>query len=244
MNMKELSENLVSWIREKILDAGCKGAVVGMSGGIDSSVVAILCKQAFPQNTLGILNPCHSIPEDEEHAMIVADKFNIESRKIVLDSIFDTMSGFLQNDKIDAATMRLAEANLKARLRMVTWYYLANQLNYMVIGSSNRSEITVGYFTKYGDGGVDIMPLGNLVKSQVRELAGFLGIPQVIIDKAPSAGLWPGQTDEADMGFSYAELDRYLLTSQASDEVKNKIESMKARNHHKRSLPPIPDFKV
>ncbi len=244
MSMKELSENLVSWIREKVLSAGCSGALLGMSGGIDSSVVAVLCKQALPQNTLGILNPCHSISEDEEHAIIVAEKFNIKTRKIVLDSIFDTVSGLLQDYKKDAATMRFVEANLKARLRMITWYYLANQLNYMVVGSSNRSEITVGYFTKYGDGGVDIMPLGNLVKSQVRELAGFLGIPQLIIDKAPSAGLWPGQTDEADMGFSYAELDRYLLTGQASDEVKSKIESMKARNHHKHSLPPIPDFEL
>jgi NAD+ synthase len=218
--------------------------VLGMSGGIDSSVVAVLCKQAFPQNTLGILNPCYSILEDEEHALAVAEKFSIKTKKVVLDSVFDALSGLMQNDKTDAATNRLSEANLKARLRMISWYYFANQLNYMVVGSSNRSEITLGYFTKYGDGGVDIMPLGNLVKSQVRELAGFLGIPREIIEKAPSAGLWPGQTDEADMGLSYAELDNYLLTGQASDEVKKKIESMKDRNHHKRSLPPIPDFKV
>jgi NAD+ synthase len=244
MSMKELSENLVSWIMEKVLSAGCRGTVLGMSGGIDSSVVAVLCQQAFPQNTLGILNPCHSISEDEEHALAIAKKFSIETRKVVLDSVFDTMSGIMQNNKTDATASRLSEANLKARLRMITWYYFANQLNYMVVGSSNRSEITVGYFTKYGDGGVDIMPLGNLVKSQVRELADFLGIPKVIIDKAPSAGLWPGQTDEADMGFSYDELDRYLLTGQVSDEVKNKIESMKAHNQHKRSLPPIADFKV
>jgi NAD+ synthase len=125
---------------------------------------------------------------------------------------------------------------------MLTLYYFANQFRYMVIGSSNRSELTVGYFTKYGDGGVDILPLGNLVKSQIRELASFLGIPQQIIDKPPSAGLWKGQTDESEMGFSYEELDRYIITGEASSEVRGKIESMITASNHKRLLPPLPDF--
>jgi len=125
---------------------------------------------------------------------------------------------------------------------MLTLYYVANQLKYMVAGAGNRSELAVGYFTKYGDGGVDILPLGNLVKGEVRELASFLGIPQSIIDKPPSAGLWEGQTDEGEMGFSYDELDRYLFAGDASDKVREKIESMIAANEHKRSLPPIPSL--
>jgi NAD+ synthase len=125
---------------------------------------------------------------------------------------------------------------------MVALYYITNQLRYMVVGSSNRSEVAIGYFTKYGDGGVDIMPLGNLVKAQVKELARFLGIPQPIIDKPPSAGLWDGQTDESEMGISYEALDSFILTGEASDGVRKKIEKMMAGSAHKRSLPPIPEF--
>jgi len=242
MDVEQLAENLVQWIKEKVLAGGCKGVVLGMSGGVDSSVVAILCQRAFPQSALGVLMPCYSIPEDKEHALAVAKKFSIQTKTVVLDSIFDTLLENLPEYGIDTNASRLTKANLKVRLRMLTLYYLANQLNYMVVGSSNRSELSIGYFTKYGDGGVDIMPLGNLVKGQVRELASYLGIPQEIIDKPPSAGLWSGQTDEGDMGLSYDELDGYLVTGAASDEVKGKIESMMAASKHKRSLPTLPDF--
>ena len=125
---------------------------------------------------------------------------------------------------------------------MLTLYFHANRLGYMVIGSGNRSELAVGYFTKYGDGGVDILPLGNLVKRQVRELASCLGVPQAIIDKPPSAGLWHGQTDEAEMGCSYEELDNYITSGEASSETRLIIDKMAAASYHKLSLPPIPDF--
>lgn len=242
MNTELLAEKLASWIREKVLAAGCKGVVLGMSGGLDSSVMAVLCKRAFPQNTLGLIMPCYSQPEDKTHAQEVANKFAIPTTEIVLDSIYSALLHTLPDYRADPALGRLAKANLKVRLRMLALYCAANQLRYMVAGSSNRSEIAVGYFTKYGDGGVDIMPLGNLVKAQVRELARFLGIPQPIIDKPPSAGLWEGQTDEGEMGFSYNDLDRYLLTGEASGEIRGKIESMVAKSAHKRSLPPIPSL--
>jgi len=125
---------------------------------------------------------------------------------------------------------------------MLALYYLANQLKYMVVGSSNRSELAVGYFTKHGDGGVDIMPLANLVKKEVMALARYLGVPPVIIDKPPSAGLWPGQTDEGDLGFSYDELDGYLLTGRASELVQGKIEQMRTASEHKRRPPDVPPF--
>jgi NAD+ synthase len=242
MDTGELSEKLVSWIRDQVLAAGCKGVVMGMSGGVDSSVLAVLCHQAFPQSTLGILIPCHNSQMEAEHAQAVAGQFSIPTKTVILDSVFDVLSKVLPNDKTDPAANRVAKGNLKARLRMLTLYYSANQLKYMVAGSGNRSELAVGYFTKYGDGGVDIMPLGNLVKGRIRELARFLGIPQQIIDKPPSAGLWEGQTDEGELGFSYEELDHYLITSGTDDKLRQKIESMIATSNHKRQPPPVARF--
>jgi len=239
VDVEQLAEKLVSWIRDKVLSAGLRGVVVGMSGGLDSSVSAVLCQRAFPQSTLGVLMPCYSSREDDEHAQAVASQFSIPTKTVVLDPVFDTLLKALPADRVDPAVTQLAKGNLKARLRMLTLYYFANQLKYMVAGSGNRSELSVGYFTKYGDAGVDIMPLGNLVKGQVRELANFLGIPQPIIDKPPSAGLWSGQTDEGELGFSYGELDRYLVTGEAPRELKEKIESMIAASTHKRQPPPV-----
>ena len=240
--MQELADKLVFWLRERVAEAKARGVVMGMSGGLDSSVVAVLCRLAFPDNALGVLLPCHSNPSDMEHAYMVAHKFKISTRSINLDSVFDALSGVLPGEGLDPTTRKRAEANLKPRLRMVPLYYLANQLGYLVVGSSNKSELTVGYFTKYGDGGSDILPLGNLVKGQVRKLAHHLGIPDEIIDKPPSAGLWEGQTDEQEMGITYEQLDRYLTTGEAGDEIRKTIEGMIATSSHKRKMPPIPPF--
>jgi NAD+ synthase len=242
MNTEALAEKLVSWIKDEITARGCLGAVIGMSGGIDSSVVAVLCQRAFPENIVGVMMPCRSNPEDKAHARAVADKFHIPTVEVVLDSIYETFIEKLPQMNSRPEQKHLAEANLKPRLRMATLYYIANQLKFMVVGSGNRSEVVIGYFTKYGDGGVDIMPLANLVKSQVRELARCLGVPAPIIDKPPSAGLWEGQTDEAEMGVSYEALDGFVLTGQAPEEVRKKLEKMMANSAHKRSLPPIPEF--
>lgn len=242
MNTEELAKKLVSWIRDRVLAAGCKGVVMGMSGGLDSSVLAVLCYRAFPQSMLGILMPCYNSQEEVEHAQAVANRFSIPTRTVVLDNVLDALLRVLPDNGVDPNVSRVAKGNLKARLRMLTLYYFANQLKYMVAGSGNWSELSVGYFTKYGDGGVDIMPLGNLVKGQVKELARFLGIPQPIIDKPPSAGLWEGQTDEGELGLSYEELDRYLVTGQANAELRGRIESMIATSNHKRQPPPIAKF--
>ena len=244
MDTKQLADKLVSWLKEQVLATQCAGAVIGMSGGVDSSVVAVLCRRALPQNVLGVIIPCHSKQEDEEHARMVADKFSIPTRKVALDTAFDILIDSLPDEKGEASLRELARANLKPRLRMLTLYYIANQLRYMVAGSGNRSELAVGYFTKYGDGGVDILPLGNLVKGQVRELAKYLEIPQPIIEKSPSAGLWEGQTDEDEMGLSYKELDRYLLTGEAIGTLKKKIEMMAKISNHKRQTLPIPAFRI
>jgi NAD+ synthase len=242
MDAEKLTDKLVSWIKEQVLAARCQGVVLGMSGGLDSSVLAAVCQRAFPQRAMGLIMPCHSQPEDEEHARVVAGKFSISTTVVVLDNVYDTLLQVLPDDQGEPKVTRLAQANLKARLRMLTLYYFANRLNYLVAGSSNRSELRVGYFTKHGDSGVDILPLGNLVKSEVRELARFLGIPQAIIDKPPSAGLWAGQTDESEMGLSYDELDRYLTTGEAPAELKKRIDSMMAASEHKCQPPPLPIF--
>nr|MCU0256832.1 NAD(+) synthase [Vicinamibacterales bacterium] len=136
---------------------------------------------------------------------------------------------------------RLAQANLKPRLRMTTLYYVANRLNYLVAGTGNRTEIAIGYYTKYGDGGVDLLPLGALVKSEVRALARELGVPAPIIEKPPSAGLWIGQTDEGEMGFTYAELEDYLLRGPdaVAPATVMKIERLVRASEHKRHLPPV-----
>lgn len=244
MDAQWLTGQLVSWLRERVQAASSQGLVLGMSGGIDSSVLAVLCQRAFPQSTLGMIMACHSQPEDEEHARAVAGKFSILTRAVVLDTVFDTLLKTLPHDELDQGGTLLAEANLKARLRMLTLYYFANRLNYVVAGSGNRSELAVGYFTKFGDSGVDILPMGNLVKGEVKELAQFLGIPRVIIDKPPSAGLWAGQTDESEMGFNYEELDRYLTTGEAPDQLKKIIDSRIAANKHKSQTPPLPDIPV
>jgi NAD+ synthase len=240
MNTEKMTGKLVEWIRKKVSQAGGKGVLLGLSGGIDSAVMAVLCKRACPDNTLCLNLPCHSSPEDQEHAKLVADKFSIPYKVIVIDKIYDDFLKLLPSAKVDPALDRLAKSNLKVRLRMVTLYYHANRLNYLVVGSSNRSELSVGYFTKWGDGGVDMMPLGNLVKQEVIELAKYLGIPRPIIDKPPSAGLWPGQTDEAEMRLTYEALDRYLLTGKAGIKVKDRINELHSRSAHKRKMPPLP----
>jgi len=242
MNPEETAEKLVSWIRQQVTAAGCSGSVFGMSGGIDSAVVAVLCRRAFGDNCLGVIMPCHSDPRDAEDANLVADKFGIPTRLVKLDDVNDALLDAIHRDGDLAHGKHAAETNIRARLRMVTLYYFAAHFGYLVIGTSNRSELAVGYFTKYGDGGVDIEPLGNLVKREVRQLATHLGVPQEIIDKPPTAGLWPGQTDEDELGFSYDQLDDFLLSSEASDEIRARIETIMAASRHKLGVPPVPDF--
>ncbi|MGE5629692.1 MAG: NAD(+) synthase [Caulobacteraceae bacterium] len=223
----------VDWIRNTVNEAGAKGVVLGLSGGIDSAVVAALSKKAFPDSTLGILMPCHSNPVDSEHAMLVAEALKLDTKTIVLDDAFDNMKKVLGVKESDP---KLAVANIKPRLRMVTLYYFAGVHNYLVAGTGNRSELTIGYFTKYGDSGVDMLPIASFVKSEVRELAANLNIPEIIITKAPTAGLWENQTDENEMGMSYKELDNYILTGNASNEIKEKVDGMNARSEHKRMV--------
>lgn len=227
----------VEWIRSIVNNAGAKGVIFGLSGGIDSAVVAALSKKAFPDNSFGVIMPCYSNPVDEEHAQLVAEAIGLETKTVVLDNAFDVMKATLG---VKESYPRLAVANIKARLRMITVYYYAGLKNYLVAGTGNRDELTIGYFTKHGDGGVDLMPLASFVKGEVVELAQRLGVPEIVITKPPTAGLWENQTDEQEMGMSYAELDNYILTGEAEEHIKNRVESMYRRSEHKRA--PAPRF--
>jgi NAD+ synthase len=237
--MEQLAAHLTEWIAAEVTAGGGCGAVFGLSGGIDSAVVAALAKQAFPHHTLGVVLPCHSDSRDAEDGALVAHHFGVPSATVDLGPVYDLLLTQLAGSSSDLPESRLATANLKPRLRMTTLYAFANQLGYRVLGTGNRSELAVGYFTKYGDGGVDLLPLGSLVKSEVRDLARSLGVPARIITKPPSAGLWADQTDEAEMGLTYEELDAYLLTGAAPLAAQAKVDAINAASEHKRALPRI-----
>jgi len=240
--MDILAQKLCDWIEDKVTEAKAKGVVFGLSGGVDSAVVAALSIKIFPQNTLSIIIPCHSLKADISDALDFINKFNIPYKIIDLSKVYDSFTHLL-NDKEKEKSFKLAEANIKPRLRMTTLYYFANKLNYLVVGTGNKSELMIGYFTKYGDGGADILPLGNLLKSQVRELAEYLGIPKKIINKPPSAGLWEGQTDEKEIGISYEQLDKYLKTGKLNNKIiEKKIQDKITKSSHKRTIPAKPSF--
>jgi NAD+ synthase len=235
--VERLATHLSDWIRDTVSAGGGKGTVCGLSGGLDSAVVAALCKRAFPTDSLGLLMPCHSDAEDAEDALLTAHHFGLASATVDLTESYDLLFAELSATLTDLGEDPLATANIKPRLRMAALYAFANHLGYRVVGTGNRSELAVGYFTKYGDGAADLLPLGNLTKTRVRELAEHLEVPRRIIDRPPSAGLWPGQTDEGEMGLTYAELDAYL--SGASPAGGERIEALAAASEHKRSLPAI-----
>ncbi len=233
------------WIRERIKSAGAKGALVGLSGGIDSSAAAaLLCSALGRKKVLALILPVHSLRRDAEDAELIVSRFRLPSLTLDVSGIYDLLLKKMIMPCGSAAEekrRKTAGANLKSRLRMSVLYYYANRLNYLVCGTSNRSEIMTGYFTKYGDGAADILPLGGLLKCQVRSLAEELGVPERIIDKPPSAGLWPGQTDEAEMGVTYGEIDALLADAPGRNKAgrgrkaASRINKMRSLSEHKRA---------
>jgi NAD+ synthase len=257
--MSSRTDSIVEWLRQRLNESGARGFVFGLSGGVDSAVVARLCQLAAPSNVVGVLMPCHSDPRDEADAKVVADHFGVPTIRVDLAPSYDHFTAALNDATAalpkeqllgstgvpDDIKARVPMANVKPRMRMATLYYVANTLNYMVAGTGNRSELSIGYFTKYGDGGVDLLPIGELLKSEVRAMARELGVPEPVIEKAPSAGLWLGQTDEAEMGFTYAELENYLTKGPqtVSPALAMRIERLIRASEHKRSLAPTPGAK-
>ncbi len=249
----EIKNKIASFISSRVAESGASGGVIGLSGGIDSSLTAYLAVEALGKdNVLGILLPEKGITseEDIDDALEVARILGIEHKLVEISPVLRSFSKVMDFDK----TRIVANGNLKARTRMCILYYHANLMHRMVVGTGNKTELLLGYFTKYGDGGVDIEPIGCLYKTQVRGLARYLSVPSRIIDKTPTAGLWKGQTDEEELGVSYETADKILtiLVDEKKDvsAVKksypaNIVDQLVARissNEHKRMPPASPDI--
>jgi NAD+ synthase len=237
----ELAQRIVNWLEEYLADSCADGFVFGLSGGVDSATAAALAvRAAGAENTLGVLMPCHSQPEDATLGQLVADTFSIPTLTVDLTAANDALL-----EELPSTDHHLAAANVRPRLRMTVLYYLAQAHNYLVLGSGNKAELMAGYYTKWGDGGVDLLPLGDLGKTAVWEMARALGVPQQVVDRPPTAGLWPGQTDEGEMGITYRELDYVLEAIEAGDTsgvdpaVLEKVQGMIACSAHKRVMPPV-----
>lgn len=238
--MRDYKEELgqrIEFIRGIINSAGASGIVYGNSGGKDSALVGILCKKAC-DNTLGLIMPCgtkQNYGTDMSDAEIVAAQFDIATREIDLAEVKNT---FLEALGEEFHPNSAAGANIAPRLRMATLYAIAASENRLVAGTGNRSEAYMGYFTKWGDGACDLNPIADLTVTEIYEFLEFLGAPPSIINKAPSAGLFEGQTDEKEMGVTYRDIDIYLLTGEASEENKAIIERFHKASEHKRQTPP------
>ena len=232
-NYKIEFENRVAFIKSVLCESGAKGIVYGNSGGKDSALVGILCKAAC-DNTVGIILPCTSrrnYDEDTADAKEVAARYNIEIRTVDLTPIKEAELKALDG----VATLNAAAlANIAPRLRMLTLYAIAAAENRLVAGTGNRSEAYVGYFTKWGDGAHDFNPIADLTVTEIYEFLRYLDAPKCVIEKAPSAALFDGQTDETEMGVTYAELDTYLSGSGISEEKKTIIERLHNASEHKR----------
>ncbi len=229
-NINEIHEKAINFIEEYIRMSNTKGAVIGISGGIDSAVVAALAVGALgPKNVLGLIMPCESNRTDMDDAIELAEKLEIKYKVVDLTS---TYMEFLK-DNSENHQCNLSFCNIKPRLRMTTLYFHASLNNYLVLGTSNKSELVTGYLTKYGDGGVDIEPIADLLKHEVYQIAQLLDIPEMIIKKKPTADLMPNQTDEGEMGFSYEELDRFIMSGEAEDNIKKRIMKLYNQSRHK-----------
>lgn len=229
---RELDDR-VAYIKKLVADSHAAGIVYGNSGGKDCALVSILCKKAC-DNTVGLQMPCFSkrnFESDLNDALEVANKFGISTRTFDLTDVRAAMLSML-GDEVDLTPATLA--NIAPRLRMTTLYTVAAAENRLVAGTGNRSERYMGYFTKHGDGACDFNPISDLTVTEVYEFLRFLDAPKSVIEKAPSAGLFEGQTDEAEMGISYAKIDEYILSGTAAPEDLEIINRYHTRSEHKR----------
>ena len=232
-NYTEEYQYRIEFIRSRLEAAHADGIVFGNSGGKDSALVGILCKAACP-NTVGIIMPCASKRNygiDADDGKELAEKFNIETRIVDLTPVREAELKALEGvTEVNQAAL----TNIAPRLRMTTLYTIGAAENRLVAGTGNRSEIYMGYFTKWGDGASDFNPIADLTASEVFEFLAFLGGPDSIVHKAPSAGLFEGQTDEDDMGITYAAIDHFLETGEATEEQKAILDRYHSRSEHKR----------
>lgn len=246
-------EHITNFIEETIDDAGVDGAVIGLSGGIDSTLTAYLATEALGADRVyGLVLPSTVNPDESmSDAERVAETLNIGYDVIEISPIVDAFFTAYPAGEDD----QMAAGNVRVRTRAVLNYFVANTRNAIVLGTGNRSEGLTGYFTKYGDQAVDCNPIGNLYKRQVRQLARHIGVPDDLVEKAPSAEMWTGQTDETEMGVTYDLLDAVLVlhidgplskhatakTLAVDVSAIERVEELYRQSEHKRHMPPAPE---
>lgn len=251
LNATHTVKIIEAFIKTRVSEAGAKGVVIGISGGIDSAVVASLAVRSLgSEKVQALFLPSSSTPpSDLADVKGLCSQLGINFTIVDIQKIVNAFSGSLDQSE---QTSTLEWMNLKPRIRQSCWYFFANKLNYLVCGTGNKSELMIGYYTKYGDGAVDILPIGDVYKTHVYQLGEYLKIPKRIQNKIPSAGLTVGQTDEEEIGMSYNQLDCILLgleRFQSNEEVANqldiplsdvkKVQSMIYQSEHKRRGPII-----
>ncbi len=254
LDYEEVKTVIKDFIKTYVENSGCNGLVLGLSGGIDSAVTAIICKQTLGKNNVKcVFLPDKTTPQlDIKHQKEIVKKYDLLCETKDISQLVEN----IRNSCIEKPS-RMAIANIKARARMILLFEYANTNNCLVCGTSNKSEILLGYFTKYGDGGVDIMPIGDLYKTQVYELALHLGIKKAIIKKPPTAGLLKGQTDEKELKLTYDKIDKILLgleKKMSYSDISNfadvslsdvkRIRKMRAQSQHKRDVAIIPKIGI
>lgn len=231
-------EKRAEFIRNALKESGADGIVFNNSGGKDCTLAGAICKYAC-ENTVALILPCQSsrnYGEDKTDAEAAAEKFGFTNRTIDITQAKEALTASIGSAGVELNSAALT--NINPRLRMICAYAVAAAENRLVVGTGNRSETYMGYFTKWGDGACDINPIADLTVQEVYEFLHFLDAPSNIIEKAPSAGLFEGQTDEDEMGVTYAAIDRYLLDGEANERDLAIIQRYHSRSEHKRKLPP------
>ncbi|MEE0776342.1 MAG: NAD(+) synthase [Bacillota bacterium] len=240
--MKNKVKEIVDWLKKYKETSGQKGFVLGLSGGVDSSVVAQLLMRACPNDCLGVIMPAGNKPQDKEDAIAAAEASGMPYIEVNLtqyrQGLFDDVLDALKGSNRQCPNETMVRGNIGARLRMTTLYAVGGSLSYLVVGTDNAAESYTGYFTKYGDGGVDILPISHLTKGEVFEMGRYLGVPEPILTKSPSAGFFHEQTDEEEMGVSYETIDAYLRGETVPEDKKSIIEHLHRISKHKRMMPP------
>ena len=240
MKLEQYIDVIVKFMQDYLKDSHQDGYVLGLSGGIDSSAVAALALKAVGKEQLHcIMMPINSLEDDLKDAITLAQDLDINYSVIDGSKAFNELVKEFESlgIELDAST----KGNLKARIRMSILYAYGQKNRMLVLGTDNLDESYVGYFTKYGDGGVDLLPICRLTKEEVRNVASILGVRKELVERVPSAGLYEGQTDEKEMGILYKDLDAYLLGQKVDEEVVNKIERLHRISEHKRVPIPRPE---